>query len=124
MLNKAPIYLFFDQDEETKRRKLAHMAHKLSRKDIDQPKADAMARLREKIRRARFIPQDRGPSDLLNEIFETEGVNLDDGYLRLVLVNKWGYLEIWNGERFGAEMQGNVQVQGRDRYLPLEESFL
>jgi len=113
MLHKAPIYLFFDQDDEVKRRKLADAAHRLRRGDIDRKKASAMGLLREKIKRARFIPQHRGSSDLLNEIFESEGVKLDDGYLRLVLVNKWGYLEIWNGERFASHHYGHLSPTAR-----------
>ena len=110
---RGAVNLFFEHDAETRQRKLDLTARRLKQEVIDRPKREARQALLDKISHARFRPQDRGPSDLLNEIFESEGVNLDDGYLRLVIINKWGYLEVFNGERFGAEMFGLLSMTAR-----------
>lgn len=102
------IQLFLDQPVDMRERQLEQARRKLSRGDIDRDRKLTRQALREKIERARFKPQSRGSSELLDDIFLDTGVNLDDGMLRLVMVNKWGGVEVWNGERFGHAMFGHL----------------
>jgi hypothetical protein len=113
MRRRGTIYLWSEEPPDAKARNLAFAEKRLKRGTIDRLKREARDQLLEKIRRARYIPRHRGDDELLEEIFRREGVNLDDGYLRLVLVNKWGMLEVWNGERFGAECFGHLSAKVR-----------
>lgn len=101
MRKPREVFFFFDLPEEQRNKALASAAKKLRTIDKDlRAKVDRInaedARER-RPRKAHF-----GAPDLMSrDLIEFEGgIDLDDGYYRLVVKTKLGALEIFNGQRF------------------------
>lgn len=104
--NPMSLNLWMDNPPEVRAELLDQAKAKIARGDVDRVKKEMrwerLKRAQDPKNRARPVAS----SSMLEDFHLGEGIQLDDGWLRLAITDKWGNLEIFNGTRYADDVLG------------------